>query len=302
MRPGLPVAVATALLVLPALAVAALADSSSTARTPVTSISAARSASVPADTALPPQVLGLIASAEPIPLTCTDGACTALVSSFCLQEDRPSPSAGQRYDTAGAGDVTLVVRRTDGTTTEFSAAGLLGYVSEGDFTRTRVELPEKRLASLAAAEVAVRIAPLVSLMPQTERPVPAAVAARDAETAEGAPRFAAEAFFRPGSTRADAAVTMARLIDLLPSSGPVRSQSAGAIAAAAKSAWRRVEASGALKAASPDGVERAKSELDRCAAYADMGFKITLRGCLSKSHDRTMRELNEELWKSQPGY
>lgn len=296
MRPSLLTAVATALL-LPAFAAAALADNASTA-----SPSAARTASVPADDALPPQVLGLIASAEPIPLNCAGGTCTALVSSFCLQEDRPSPAAGQRYDTAGAGDVTLVVYRTDGTTTEFSAAGLLGYVSEGDFTRTRVELPEKRLASLGAAEVAVRIAPLVSLMPQTERPVTAAVAARDAETAEGAPRFAAEAFFRPGTTRADAAVTMARLIDLLPSTGPVRSQSAGAISAAGKAAWHRMEASGALKAVSPDGVERAKSELDRCAAYADMGFKITLRGCLSKSHDRTMREVNEEFWKSQPGY
>ncbi|GHD39131.1 hypothetical protein GCM10017083_00640 [Thalassobaculum fulvum] len=288
MRACLSLAFAATLLALPALA--------------ANSPSAARTASVPADDALPPQVLGLIASAEPIPLTCTDGACTALVSSFCLQEDRPPPSAGQRYDTAGAGDVTLVVRRTDGTETEFSAAGLLGYVSEGDFTRTRVELPAKRLASLGAAEVAVRIAPLVSLMPRTEIAPSAAVAARDAETAEGAPRFAAEAFFKPGSPRADAAVTLSRLINLLPATGPVRTESAGAISAAAAKAWGQVQASGALRSVSQEGVERARTEVDRCAAYADMGFKITLRGCLAKSHDRTMREVNEELWKSQPGY
>ena len=289
MRSRLTLAFAASLLV---LAAPAFADGTAGART----------ASVPADDVLPPQVLGLIASATPIPLTCADGACTALVSSFCLQEDRPPPGAGQRYDTAGAGDVTLLVRRADGSTTEVSAAGLLGYVSEGDFTRTRIELPEKRLASLGAAEVAVRIAPMVSLMPRTDRPVSAAVAARDAETAEGAARFAAEAFFRPGSERADAAVTMSRLINLLPASGPVRTEPAGAIAAAAKAAWGRVQSSGALEGVSKEGVARAKSEVDRCAAYADMGFKITLRGCLAKSHDRTMREVNEELWKSQPGY
>ncbi len=297
MRARLSLAFAATLLALPALSLPALAAGPATS-----SPSAVRTASVPADDALPPQVLGLIASAAPIPLTCTDGACTALVSSFCLQEDRPPPSAGQRYDTAGAGDVTLVVRRTDGSTEEFSAAGLLGYVSEGDFTRTRIELPAKRLASLDAAEVAVRIAPLVALMPRTDIAPPAAVAARDAETAEGAPRFAAEAFFKPGTPRADAAVTLARLINLLPATGPVRTQPANAISAAAAKAWGQVQASGALQGVSQDGVERAKSEVDRCAAYADMGFKITLRGCLSKSHDRTMREVNEELWKSQPGY
>ena len=167
MRPRLFLVVAATLLAAPAFA---------------SSPSASRM-----DDALPPQVLGLIAAADPIPLNCADGTCTALVSSFCLQEDRPPPSAGQRYQPAGAGDVTLVVRRTDGSTTEFSAASLLGYVSEGDFTRTRIELSDRRLASLGAAEVAVRIAPMVSLLPHTERAPSAKVAARDAETADGAP-------------------------------------------------------------------------------------------------------------------
>lgn len=262
---------------------------------------ASRTGVVP-DDATPPQVLGLIAAAEPIPLTCEDGRCTALVSSFCLQEDRPPPSAGQRYDTAGAGDVTLVVHRADGTSTEVSAAGLLSYVSDGDFTRTRIVMDSKRLASLGAQSVGVRIAPLVALMPRTDTAPAVAVAARDTEAAEGAPRLAAEAFFAPGTPRADAAVTLARLINLLPADGPIRSESAAHVSATAKAAWQKVQGSGALTGASPTGIERAKGELDRCAAYADMGFKITLRGCLSKSHDRTMREVNEELWKSQPGY
>ena len=282
MRARFSLAIAACFLAFPALADSASADR--------------------AAAALPPQVLGLIAAAQPIPLTCADGACTALVSSFCLQEDRPVPQAGQRYDPAGAGDVTLVVRRADGSTTEFSAAGLLGYVSEGDFTRTRIEMPATRLASLGATEVAVRIAPMVSLMPRTGAVASAAVADRDAETASGAPRVTAEAFFAPGTERADAAVTLTRLISLLPASGPVRSESATAIGAAGRAAWGRVEASGGLAGMSASGVERARSEVDRCTAYADMGFSITLRGCLAKSHDRTVREVNDEYWNAQPGY
>lgn len=272
----------------------ALADSPSTA-----GISTARTQ---AGDVPPPQVLGLVAAVQPIPLVCAGGSCTALLSSFCLQQDRPAPAAGQDYDVAGAGDVTLVVRRTDGSVTEFSAAGLLRYVSDGGFTRIRVELPEKRLASLDAAAVAVRVAPLVSLLPRTDMPPGAAVAARDAEAAEGAPRLAAEAFFAPGTPRADAAVTMARLLDQLPATGPVRSQPAAAVAAAGDSAWRKVETAGGLAGLSADGVARAKAELDRCGAFAEMGFKLTLQGCVSKSHDRTLREINDELWKSQPGY
>lgn len=252
--------------------------------------------------ALPPQVLGLIAAAQPIPLTCADGTCTALVSSFCLQQDRPVPTAGQRYEAAGAGDVTLVVRRGDGSVSEFSAAGLLGYVSDGDFTRTRIELPQTRLASLGAVEVAVRIAPMVSLLPHTETPPAAAVAARDAETADGAPRFAAEAFFAPGSARADAAVSLTRLLNQLPAGTPGRAEPAAAITAAGAAAWAKVQAAGGFAGVTAQGLDRARSELDRCGAYADMGLKLTLRGCLAKSHDRTMRELNEDYWKSQPGY
>jgi hypothetical protein len=260
---------------------------------------------------LPPQVLGLIAAAQPIPLTCADGTCTALVSSFCLQQDRPTPAAGQRYEPAGAGDVTLVVTGADGSTAEFSAAGLLGYVSDGHFTRTRIEMAEGRLASLGATEVAVRIAPMVSLMPRLDRPVAAAVAARDAEAADGAPRYIAETFFAAGTPRADAAVTMTRLINLLPAQGPVMGTRAGirqgvdpiaAVPAERAALWSRMDAAGGLRGVSPAGAERARSELDRCGAYAEMGMKLTLRGCLESSHDRTLREVNDEYWKSQPGY
>ena len=59
MRPRLFLVVAATLLAAPAFA---------------SSPSASRM-----DDALPPQVLGLIAAADPIPLNCADGTCTALV-------------------------------------------------------------------------------------------------------------------------------------------------------------------------------------------------------------------------------
>ncbi|MEQ8584698.1 MAG: hypothetical protein RLO01_06175 [Thalassobaculaceae bacterium] len=251
---------------------------------------------------LPPQVLGLVAHMTPIPLQCDDGRCQALVSSFCLQEDRPPPSDGQAYDTAGAGDVTLVVRRSDGPTREFSATGLLSYTSDGHFTRTRISMDSGRLASLGATDVSVRIAPMVSLVPLTDAPVPAAVAERDAETAFGAPRLIASGFFQPGQTRPDSAVTLTRMIDRLPAtlSGGVDPNAVDPTKRAAL--WTSVTDSGGVDGLSVEGVARARSELDRCGQFAEMGFKLTLRGCLEGAHDRTMRELNDELWEAQVGY
>jgi hypothetical protein len=253
-------------------------------------------------TSLPPQVLGLVAHATPVPLTCAGGTCQALVSSFCLQEHRPPPADGQVYETAGAGDVTLLVRKADGSTREFSGAGLLAYVSDGHFTRTRITMDSARLASLDATEVSVRIAPMVSLVPVTDSALPAAMAERDLETAYGEPRFTAADFFHPGKARPDAAVTLTRMINRLPAamSGGVDPNAIDPFKRAAL--WSHVAETGGLAGLSADGVARAKSELDRCGQFAEMGFKLTLRGCLESAHDRTMREVNDELWKAEVGY
>ncbi|NQW12529.1 MAG: hypothetical protein HQ481_21905 [Alphaproteobacteria bacterium] len=266
--------------------------------------SQAQSASVGSltDVTLPPQVLGLIASAAPIPLICEGGVCTALVSSFCLQEDRLPPSAGQIYDPAGAGLVTLVLHTADGGMTEVASTGLLSYASEGDFTRMRIALDQTRLASLDAAAVSVKIDPMVSLLPRMDTPVAAAVVERDLDAAHGAPRFMAENFFAPGTPRSDAAVTMTRMISLLPASGAISRDPVAMDSAKRDLVWKRAGTGGALTGLSPTGVGRAKAALDRCGQLAEMGFKLSLRGCLESSHDRLMREVNEELWKSQPGY
>jgi len=48
-----------------------------------------------------PQILGLIASADPVPMTCVDGTCTAELSSVCLQQHRPTPPTGGLDQRAG---------------------------------------------------------------------------------------------------------------------------------------------------------------------------------------------------------
>lgn len=57
-----------------------------------------------------PQILGVIASADPIPLTCNDRECTVQISTFCLQAQKPVPEEGTPYRLAAAGGFALVDR------------------------------------------------------------------------------------------------------------------------------------------------------------------------------------------------
>jgi hypothetical protein len=114
----------------------------------------------------PPQVLGLIATKQPTPLNCVDGTCTGFFSAFCMQEKRPRPTAGQRYDLAGAGDLALIVDQTDGKTATFSGTGLLEFESEGEYTSVKVSLDQRRLASLNAKSVSVIVPRHVALVPR----------------------------------------------------------------------------------------------------------------------------------------
>ena len=86
-----------------------------------------------------PQILGLIASNGAVPLTCAKDACTAELSSFCLQRERPVPPAGTAYSPVGA--VTLVLTGADGTRRTLAAAEPLRFESERNYTAVVVSLP-----------------------------------------------------------------------------------------------------------------------------------------------------------------
>ena len=56
-----------------------------------------------------PQILGLVATAAPMPQTCGDGVCAAEFSAFCLHRHRTMPVAGIAYRPAEGAELTLTV-------------------------------------------------------------------------------------------------------------------------------------------------------------------------------------------------
>lgn len=242
----------------------------------------------------PPQVLGLIATKLPTPLNCVDGTCTGFFSAFCMQEKRPRPTAGQRYDLAGAGDLTLVVSQSDGKTTTFSGTGLLEFESQGEYTSVKVSLDQRRLASLNAKSVSVIVPRHVALVPRLPEGMANTHEQEDLETATGPRRFAAEGFFERSNPRADAAVIMSRLINLLPPEGI-------APAAVRHQVWDKSVGQALIRELAPEGIDTARDTYERCKFYADNGYKVRLRGCLEKTHDELLKSLNKDYWEGDAG-
>ncbi len=242
---------------------------------------------------LPPQVLGLVATRQATPLVCDGNRCSGVLSAFCMQEKRPRPAAGQQYDLAGSGELTMRVTRTDGEVVRFSATGMLAFTSEGEYTSIRVTMPQNRLAALDATEVAVLVPRHTALVPRQE--MTAAVRKGDIETATGPARLAAEGFFERPTQRTDTVLVMNRLLNLMP-------VDAAAPARGMEPAWRNVMGQVEGLQLSPVGVRDARDVYDRCSHYVEQGYSVRMHGCIRKQHDRLLRTINREYWDGTPGY
>jgi hypothetical protein len=64
---------------------------------------------VPGQAAAAPQILGLVAQAQPTQLKCEGGVCKAEFSTVCLQEHRQSPILGAAYKASGLSSLSLAV-------------------------------------------------------------------------------------------------------------------------------------------------------------------------------------------------
>ena len=80
-----------------------------------------------------PQILALVQTSMPVALVCAGKSCRAELTAFCLQQGRVAPRRGTAYDLAGAGRVTLVLRRGDGTVRRLGVEGLVTFRSARSF-------------------------------------------------------------------------------------------------------------------------------------------------------------------------
>lgn len=154
----------------------------------------------------PPQMLGVVAAAEPHALHCDGPVCSVTLSSFCLQKERPSPAPGTAYRAYDPAAFQAIVRDVSGVRHTVSASGLNFHVARGH-TAITVTLGVQGDSERRLLPVAITVGKGALLVPDT--------AVGDAEARRVARDMlpVADAVFSARASDAATADRLARLID-----------------------------------------------------------------------------------------
>lgn len=237
-----------------------------------------------------PQILGLVASAQPIPLTCEGGVCRAEVSSVCLQQHRKSPEPGTAYLPAEGSEITLT-----GAGGKFVAVqSLVKMTSVRGFTSVSVSMAEATVHALGLRSGQLRLAigamasaPPVAV-PGDANPLSAAEIARYT----GPLRPAAEGAIR-GDVTLSASDILNQMINRLPHSRPV---------GAAEISPALADVTGADGAPAPETKRLLTRALDECRYQLRTERTPGLRSCLGNQHDILISDTTQKVWKAlRPG-
>ena len=232
-----------------------------------------------------PQIMGLVATAEPAPMQCADGQCSVLLSAFCLQEKRLPPDLDSAYLPAEAGQVILVATAADGQTTRLEADGLVEFRSRYGYTAIQAQLPLERLAGASPVSLALEVKPRAALLPVTALGDPDPLTAKEIATATGPWRLAAEAVMEGDREGAESARIAMRLINSLPAVGDTRINER-------ESLWRRVAGAAPVLA---------RQTFDACIRSVDQAVGYPLRKCLEERHEKLQVQNTREFWRSLGG-
>jgi hypothetical protein len=244
-----------------------------------------------------PQILALIASAEPITLQCERGQCGAEFTVYCIEKLRSSPLPGTAYSIHDPNSLALDGVRRDGSTVRLAGSELLAIKTERGHTAVRMSLPGSVLKQFDLASVQVRIGEGASLIPQPVAGDRWPHTEVEIALATGPQRAAAAAIVDDGGARAEAARVTLRLVNALPRGGRASQTERD-------QAWARFALPGGggdptfmSGRAFASGRALAKAGFENCSVTTNGGM-MSLRQCLGAWHDSLIGKLNTEYWES----
>ncbi len=234
-----------------------------------------------------PQVLVLVATANPVELDCADGQCSAEFTSLCLQEHRAQPARGTPYLAFNTAAIQVIGERRDGSTVALPTPDTLAFAAERGHTAVKVTLPVSWLRAHDLASVQVKMDDLVTLVPTAVAGDPQPLSDVEIEVAAGPLTQTAALVLDGHAEQVDAARLTAAAINALPARP-------GRLSADERDAVWQTGVAPALGAERP-GAALARQTFDQCNAETTVG-SVRLRQCLSSAHDMLINPVNVEYW------
>lgn len=237
-----------------------------------------------------PQILGLSAFNEPVPLTCTNGICEAELTVFCLQKKRDDPEPGDAYTLSDADGVQLHFSSAQNSLQTVSAASQIRIEAKRGFTAVRLSLAEASLAEFGADRVAVSVKPGISLVPVPIVGDPDPITDRELAFAKQFLRGLASNWLEGEANKPAAARMVNRIINATPPFGRMTTADRRQIwlNAIGDPETTRLASGGAL----------ATDMLLACQYRVKVGRYFSLRRCMEIKQDSLMQDMNLRYWKS----
>jgi hypothetical protein len=245
--------------------------------------------SAPAQAA--PQILGLMASIEPVPMTCVDGTCTAELSSVCLQKHRPTPPTGTVYRAAKGTEIILMVAGPNGVNRRLRVEATLSFTSLRQYTAVKVSLPEAAVRRLGNGPARLSVGPMASIIPVVLQHDPNPLSADEIVRYTGPLRAAAERAFERDSARVKATRILNQMVNRLPENSGVGIEHVDSL-------WQQT-AGNDVTAETQKFIKRAVKD---CRETLRIGMLPGLRSCLAYQHDYLAGENTNNAWQAMnPG-
>jgi hypothetical protein len=245
-----------------------------------------------------PQILGLVASdGLPTPMRCRDGACTALLASFCLQQARDAPADGQDYTPGPAGGLTLIAARPDGSRLVLPANDLLTVRLYSGLSLVQVGLPVAQLASLgvpfgAADAISVNVEANPTILPVAAANDPDPQTPQEIALATGPLRRLAAETFDTSANMPDTGKLLGLLINALPAEADPQPIALNGL-------LRRIVASVGPGRLSAETLAETEQIVKNCQQFPPTSLAQGF--CLQNLQRGLLSTLNEEYWAAVGG-
>jgi hypothetical protein len=237
-----------------------------------------------------PQILGVSASFEPIPLTCEEGKCSAELASFCLQKKRDDPNYGDAYTIFDNQRVKLHLTAMDGREWSVRASDHVHITAERSFTAVKVEIDEDTLAQLGAKSARLSVAQGVSLVPIPVPDDPDPITERELAYVTGKLRPKADLWVGGDNTKPRAIRIINRVLNAVPKTGRLKTSERDQL-------WQKVVGKDKFNPADA-GHQHALKMYGACKFRVEVGRYFNLRRCLGVKQDSLMLDMNTRYWQS----